>query len=209
MHPDFALAPDGQVVVYRADQEVDGRNELFRAPIDGSASAVKLNAPLGAGQSVGGPVEGDQAFEIAPDGVRVVYRADQGVNDVFELFSVPIDASASPVELSGPLLPGAAVLDFAFSADGTRVAYRASQDTLGVTDLYGVPSDASASAIRLSGPFVTGGDVHPGYAFSADGARLLYLADQEFDEVDELHATFRLPAKATHPGPTETVTRTR
>ncbi len=51
------------------------------------APATKLNMPLPAGGSV---VE----FRITPDGSRVVYRADQDVDNVFELYSVPVQGGS-------------------------------------------------------------------------------------------------------------------
>ena len=47
-------------------------------------AATKLNAPLVSG----GNVEDD--FQINPDSVWVVYRADQDTDEVKELYSVPI-----------------------------------------------------------------------------------------------------------------------
>jgi hypothetical protein len=74
-----------------------------------------------------------------------VYTADQDVDEVYELYSVPIDASASPVKLNGPLVAGGDVLLESTSTlrvqitpDGTRVLYVADQDTDEVLELYSV-----------------------------------------------------------------------
>src|SRR5262245_50215610 len=43
---EYVLAPDGARVAYRADQEQENVFEAFSAPLDGSAPAVKVSAPL-------------------------------------------------------------------------------------------------------------------------------------------------------------------
>src|SRR5262245_8676431 len=50
--PNFAIAPNGSRVVYRDDPATPGVRELFSAPIDGSAPAVRLNVPIGGSQMV-------------------------------------------------------------------------------------------------------------------------------------------------------------
>jgi len=94
---EFAISPDGTRVVYRADAITNGKNELFSAQVGVAASGIKLSGTLVSGGQV------QPAFHIGADGARVVYLADGLTNDVFELFRVPIDASASPLRLNAPL----------------------------------------------------------------------------------------------------------
>src|SRR5262249_4586071 len=86
----FRISPDSSRVVSRADARTDEVFELWSAPLSGLARTVRLNAPLVAG----GDVQAE--FEISSDSSRVVYRADQNEDEVFELFSVPLDGSAPP-----------------------------------------------------------------------------------------------------------------
>ncbi|MCI0636241.1 MAG: hypothetical protein L0206_20355, partial [Actinobacteria bacterium] len=168
-------------VVYRADQLADERFEVFSRPIDGSGTAVRLNGTLAAGGDV-------QAAFIDADGSHVIYRADQSVDELFELFSRPTDGSGSPVRLNDALPPNGDVFqDPALGAPGDRVVYRADQSADGVIELYSVPSDGSASPVKLSGTMVLGGDVST-VVITADGTRALYRADQESDEVIELYS---------------------
>jgi hypothetical protein len=53
-------------VVYVADRDVDEVYELFSVPIDGSASPIRLNGPLGANEDVG-------ATWISPGGSWVLF----------------------------------------------------------------------------------------------------------------------------------------
>src|SRR5262245_9760432 len=118
----FAISADSSRVVYLADQDNDRVNELYSAPLDGSSSALKLNAPL----TGGGEVLRD--FALSPDGSRVVYRADQDTDGAVQLYSVPLDGSQAPVVLGGSSTSGRTVMHFAISPDGSRVAYCADQD---------------------------------------------------------------------------------
>src|SRR5262249_44592249 len=107
----------------------------------------------------------------------------------FELFSVPIDGSVTAAPISGTLVSNGDVQpEFVFSADGKHVAYRADQLEDEVFELFGAPSDGSAAPWRLSRPMVTGGDVLSDLATSSDGTRVLYRADQAFDEAFELYS---------------------
>ncbi len=178
----FRISPDGSRVVYRADQETDGVMELFSAPVDGSGAAVKLNGTLAAGG-------GTLSYEISADSQYVVYRADQDVDGVDELYRVPLDGSGGPEKLNDPLVAGGNVSDFTFSPDSQWVLYLADQDTDDVIELYRVPLDGSAGAMKLNGTLVAGGDVGFGGNFfvSPDSQRVIYLADQDTNDVFELY----------------------
>src|SRR4029077_1474999 len=43
-----------------------------------------------------------QEFALTPDGTRAVYRGDQLTDGLDELFMVPLDGSAAPLNLSSP-----------------------------------------------------------------------------------------------------------
>ncbi len=203
-HGEFRISPDSSRVVHH----VPAGLELYSVPIDGSASGVRLNAPLVAGGNVGAG-----QFRISPDSSRVVYNADQQVDERFELFSVPIDASASPVRLNAPLVAGGDVGSLSSSIDafeigpgGSRVVYMADQDANDRLELYGVPIDASAAPTRLNGPLIPDGDIRRFELGS--GGILLYLADQEADNVDELYVNILIPSHDRPAAtPASTVTR--
>ena len=68
-------------MVYRADQKTAAVFELYSVPLGGPAVAgVKLNGALVAGGNVSG------VHQFSPDSSRVVYRADQDTDEVFELY---------------------------------------------------------------------------------------------------------------------------
>jgi Tol biopolymer transport system component len=171
-------------VVYLAAQDTAGVDELYSVPLDGSAAPQKLNGPLTASGQV-------TEFTLSADSSRVVYRADQETTEVFELYSVPLDGSAAPQKLNGPLPEEGDVSfgNFAISADSSRVVYRADQETDQVFELYSVPLDGSAAPQKLNSALVEEGNVYPGgFVISADSSRVVYVADQETDEVLELYS---------------------
>jgi len=96
---DVVVSADSSRVIYRADQDTDEVFELYSVPI-GGGTPTKLNGALAAG----GDVNSDLDFVVSPDSTRVIYRADQDTNDVFELYSVPIDGG-TPTKLNGTLPP--------------------------------------------------------------------------------------------------------
>ncbi|NOT29742.1 MAG: hypothetical protein HOP15_04745 [Planctomycetes bacterium] len=190
--PAFSISPDGTRVVFVVSQPA-GRQELHCALIDGRAQAVRLEAFFA------GYVRG---FQVRPDSLGVVFRAWLRGVEGMPVYSVPIDGSTSPRELSGPFPPGSfSDFDFAIVAGSERVVYVADQDVRNQQELYGVPCDGSAAPVRLSGPQVLNGDVD-GFELALLGEQVLYRADQEIDSVLELYgvpAGGGAPAHKLHP----------
>jgi Tol biopolymer transport system component len=182
-----AISPDGTRVIYRADQAIDEVFELFSAPIDGSAPAVRLNAPLSGFKSV---VRSEFLFTL--DGARVVYVADQEASFRPELYLAPADGSQPAIKLTPPMVLNGGVRNngepiLALTPDGEHILYMADQLVSGTYELFSVPLDGSQVSTRLNGPLVAGGDVLS-FQLGATGD-VLYLADEEHDEVRELFYT--------------------
>jgi hypothetical protein len=176
------VSPDSQWAVFLADRESDDVWELFAVPIDGSSLPVKLNStPVS-----GGDVISD--FYVTADSARVVYTADQDTDEVFELFSVPIDGSSAPTKLNGSLTAGGDVWLGWPSPDGQIIVYRADQNTDELWELFAVPTDGSSSAVKISGTPAGGGDVLTTWLVSPDGTRVIYLGDQDTIGVRELYS---------------------
>lgn len=178
---DVRPSPGGRVVA-RANWRASSVVELFSMPLDGSSAPLVLNPALVAGGSV-------EEFVLAPAGERLVYRADQETLDVIELYGAPLDGSAPAVKLSTPLPEHGRVEPFPrITPDGLAVLFRADLDKTGTYELWKAPITGGAAPARVNGPLVSGGDVSQGgtssgaveYGFgvTADGARILYVADQ-------------------------------
>ena len=121
-------------MVYRADQQINGQDELYSVPLSGPAGlGVKLNGLLTGGGNV-------MAFRISPDSSRAVYGADQDSNNVYELYSTPLVGPATDgIKLSKLLTVGGDVIDFEVSPDSRWVVYRAYQDQNELFELHRVP----------------------------------------------------------------------
>ncbi|MBK7897860.1 MAG: hypothetical protein IPJ90_23845 [Anaerolineaceae bacterium] len=180
---EFVLNANGDVV-YRANQENEQVYELYATTLDRFPSgAAKLNGPL----TLGGDV---LDYKLSPDGTRVVYRADEIVNDRFEIFSVSINGPAtSRIKLNGSLTPvNGQVLTYAISPNNSRVVYRATQQTAGVIELYSVPLfGPSAAGVKLNDTLMENGSVSD-FQISPDSTRVVYLADQQTVFMDELYS---------------------
>jgi Tol biopolymer transport system component len=235
--PFFQWAPDSSRIAYLADQEVDGKIELFTVLPDGTGN-VKVSGTLTAGGNVSSPnltyawspdsallafiadKDADEDFALyvatptgssvtkvspalvaggdvsmfgwAPDSSRLAYVADQDVDEQFELYSVRPNGT-SPVRVSGATAAGGDLLDFAWSPDSSQLAYVADQRLDGQFELF-VSTATGTGNRRLSGDLVAGGDVSspvPGrfFEWTLDGKSVVYIADQDTDEVYEVFAS--------------------
>jgi len=181
----FQISPDGQRVVYIADQLIDNTIEIFSVPITGG-QVIKLNNPLAAGTGVI-----DANFFISHDSNIVVFLVGSGgVSRTQEIYSVPI-SGGTPVKINDPVVEFGDIVDFSLSIspDNKYVAYTASQDDPGVKELYAVALDGSSST-KLNDPMVPGGEVYSGQpvTISPDGKLIVYIADQDINNVNELYA---------------------
>jgi Tol biopolymer transport system component len=110
---------------------------------------------------------------------RIVYRAEQEVAFLRELYLVDLAAPGESVRLNRPLSPfSEGVSSFAVSPDGARIAFSADQDAAGDPDLYLVDITALGSWVRI-------GDLARGQRelfakFSPDGRKLAFTASDPF-----------------------------
>ena len=171
----YSISSDGTRVVYQADQESDDVTELFAVPIDGSAPPLRLHPPF--------TQEAALEYGIDPSGTFVVYarlRYSPQFQEIFEVFSVPSDASGPPA-LLGSYSCFCSISHWVdgivFSPDGAWVSYRRERDN-GVDvhrDLFLAPADGSAPAIELpTSQYCSSGE------FTADSARVLYGVGHDF-----------------------------
>jgi CSLREA domain-containing protein len=180
----YEITADSSSVVYWADQDDDEVFELYSVAIDRSTAPVKLNDPL----PIGGDV--DSSFFLSPDSQWVVYRADQGTDEVYELYSVPVDRSAAPARLHDPLAPWGDVsfTTAIISADSTRVVFIADAETDEQSELYVSNIAGGAPASKLSGTMPAFADVSWAFDLGPTSQRVLYRADRDSDDVLELYS---------------------
>lgn len=152
-----------------------GAVELWRAPLDGSATASRVNGDLAPGGQVA-------SYRFSPDATRVVYRADARFDGVVELWSVPANGPTSAAVRLSPTLPAAGDVHSSFSvhADPQRVLFRADTAIDEQLELWSVPlAGPATAAAHLNVALVAGGDVAAGADAFED--RVIYLADNAVD----------------------------
>ena len=138
------------------------------------------------------PIGGDvNDFQISANGVYTVYRAGQDVSDIYQLYAVRTDGSQAAVRVSAAPDQGRYIREYAISPDNAHVVYTIDQDTRNVIELYSARLDGGGSPVKLNGPMVEGGGLtiySGGFKISPDGGRVVYRADQDTDEVQELYS---------------------
>jgi len=163
-------SPASGRVVFTADHLQDGVFELFAAPLDGSAPAVRLNATLPPGASF---EREPGKLLLAPDGASVVFSAEQDSPGVFELYRVDTFGAQPPQRLSGPrelgLFPRR-VLDYQVPAHGSRIVYRANAEDETQAELY---ASVAGNIVKLSAHKFPGRGV-VSYRLSTDGKRVVW-----------------------------------
>lgn len=178
----FLVAPDSATVLVNTDLLVANEYAWLRVPIDGSAPASRLTGPTRSGT-------------FSPDGTSLLYIGE----NPFGIHTVLLDGSASPVFVA-PLVGG--VYGIAFADGGDRVIAHAARTPAGPIEALTVP--ASGGLLQpLNGPLPYGGNVAQlsglgdrSVVISADGQHVVYLADEDEDEVYEL---FTAPADGSLP----------
>lgn len=173
----FRFSNSGGKVIYVTDEESTGVRNIYSANTDGTGR-LRLNQVLGT----------QVTYALASDDSRVVYRTFS-VNPVAR--SVTLSATGD-VLLNTPfnlvLNPAAGVQDFKISPDATKVIYRANQDDGAIFEIYVVNLDGTGVRTKVNGSIVLGGIVSSSYDFSANSSKIVYIADQQTDEVHELYS---------------------
>src|SRR5262249_10067805 len=135
----FRVSPDGERVVYAADQDTAATVELYGTRLDGTELPFKYNQALAWGPELGDVL----AFDVAPGVARVVYLADETADQVFDLYAARSDGRGGPRRLTAALGGTGDVLQgFALAPSGQRVVFQYDAAAFG---LYSVP-------VRLASP---------------------------------------------------------
>jgi Tol biopolymer transport system component len=195
---DFKISPDGSRVAYRADQDSPSVVELYVNQTSGGNS-VKITPDLGPDGDVEVPFSLNfDAFNWSPDSSMVAYIADQENDSVYELFVSTPDGTSN-FKVSGKMhtdLDGGDVLEFEWAPNSSLIAYRADQDFNGVIELYvNQPLESSTPAkVNVPIPDRDPRDVAaaPGndadvFQWAPDSSWMVYMADQDANDIFELY----------------------
>jgi hypothetical protein len=113
-------------------------------------------------------------------------------DDVQRDVYVVLDGAFDLAQINRTAFTSRRVIDHAVLPDGGLV-YVAADETEDVFELFHAAPDGTIT--KLNPPLVEGGEVLPGVALSADGAKLLYRAEQDVDGQIDLYAV-----ELAHPG---------
>ena len=177
--PNVIFSPDSHLVAFVADIDTDDTNELYAMPITGT-TPIKLNPPLVANGDVS-----TSRFYFTTDSQYILYLADQEVDNLVEMFRVPVGGGES-VKISPPMVAGGNVANLKIDPESGRVVYEADQETNEVFELWSITVEGGGLT-KLSGPFVLGGDTGI-FAIDTASNRVVYSADQETDGKFELYS---------------------
>jgi len=177
----FEISPDSKNVIYLAEQNFEGKFELFSVPIDGSKPAIKLNLPIPDALDVFDPL-------ITPDSLRVVYTVgdrDNGRN--FQIFSVPILGGPSATVHS--ISNDARIREIQISQDSQNVLFisnsKGNTGEVFFEELFCV-SILGKGLRKLNASLVEGGSVSR-YLVTDDAKTVIYAADQDVDDTGEIY----------------------
>lgn len=139
----FSLSPDGQRLLYLADQAFVNVIELYSVSSNGGP-AVRLSPTLGTGEDV-------QEARITPDSTRAVFVADEVLDGRDNVYVAPLDGSAPALRLTDHLAGGThQVTLLAFTPDGTGVIYRV-RFPGAIHEIRRVSLDGSGAPLPLDG----------------------------------------------------------
>ena len=165
-----------------ADAAVDEKRELWSASVDGSTPRTRRSAALAADRDV-------SSFEVAPDGLRAVYRADATVADRSDLYSTTISGFAAVLRLTNLELFGDEydAMTYSVADDSRTVVYETAvggqfDGRLVIQDLREPTlAPATLTTAEYSVPFDP----------LDDGRAVRFTADRTWDTRIEIHLADR------------------
>lgn len=131
--------------------------------------------------------------KVSPDGRYAVYRADQDEDEVFELYSVPVNGGQITKLNEDLSQPSFVREQFEITSDGQRVVFLVDSDTPGTVELAS-STIATGDITYISGNIADGGGVM-GFRLTPDGSTVVFEAD------DDANGTYDLFAVSTAGGP--------
>ncbi len=189
---DYAFSPPGTRVLYLADEQHDGAQELWVATYAGGTftTPVRAIAPLAPDRSV-------TSAKWNPAGTKIAFRADLDVDERFELYVVDVSGAlpATPVRVSTMQpegdLDASTSEGFAYewSPDGTKLAFIGDMTMEGVDQIY-VALAAPPYTVAVAGPAASDATLDAtNFHFAPDGQRLAVRGDFATDGAYDLYVT--------------------
>lgn len=197
------ISPNGKTVVYSTNIQIDVstvQTEVYAVNIDGSGNR-KISGTMVSGGSLASSTHTGFTDKFFTDDSRhFLYIADQETDGVNELFAAKVDGSGA-TKLNDAMPVGGNVTTFFLTPDTTKVLYVVKVGPK--SDLHIVNIDGTGHRLLTPGSHadmivnhtVSGGGgptcgMHPcrwGVIPTADSAQVVFLADQDADDVFEIY----------------------
>jgi dipeptidyl aminopeptidase/acylaminoacyl peptidase len=171
---DFRISPDSEYVVYRADEILADRMELFSAPTAGGQPARRLTTGI---IDTGEVVD----YQITPNSQGVVYRADKEVNERIDLYAVTMDGTSS-FKLNGA---NGNVTKFDITPNSLGAVFLADKNLEGKIELFSVY--INGTGLRTLNPTLPTGREVSDFQITPNNLGVAYLANQETNDVFNLY----------------------
>jgi Tol biopolymer transport system component len=154
------FTPDSKQLMYFADEERGlFEDDLYMVSVEDPAQRVRLNAPLGPGESV------VDNYSISPDGGRVSYTPQADDAYKTELMLVELAAPGNAVRVNGPMPDSA--LEFGsfgrqdFSPDGKEIVFLTYHRDTSAHRLYFARPSEPGTSIAIGKPLPKDGMFSP------------------------------------------------
>lgn len=167
---DFTISPLSNKVVYRANQDNDAIYELYSVNTDGTGGTLKVNGSI----VIGGSVQ-SLSFKVTSNGSKVVYIADQNVDEKFELYTSNMDGSAN-TKISGTIPASGDVSNFKITSDNLKVVFQSNLAISTVQEIYSVNINGS-SLLKVNSTLVNGENVGE-YHVRSSAEKVIYAMDK-------------------------------
>lgn len=158
----FKTSPNGQKVVYLADESTDTVDDLYVVDVPSLSNKINLtNLALGKRVS---------HFAISPNSQKVAFLADMNNTGRFDLFTVNLDGS-NLHQVNLTLASNTQVVEdnFKWANDSVRLVYASSEVTVGQRNIY-VANFDGANRSQINGV----NNVSKTFALAPDNSRVVY-----------------------------------
>jgi Tol biopolymer transport system component len=146
----YEFSPDGRWVVFVADKDVDGKNELYSVRL-ATREITKISGDVLTG------LRGVEKFAISPDSRYVVYLGNMSSSNLTELYVVPVGGGVVTT-LSAPNPDDSqSLVSFKISPDGRRVVFKRFEAYITFPSGGGAP--VSNTRTTLYSNSIVGGDL--------------------------------------------------